>query len=701
MPRLIASILALALSLAPALASEPLRLLVKTKPGAPPARLEEALARASLQGARIPWVSRTTSWRVVELPEGRDPESAARWLASDPQVAAVEVERVAHVTAVLPNDLMSSQWFLDNTGQAVNGSGGMHDADIDAPEAWDLTRGSRDVRVAILDTGVLATHPDLEGNLSSAFGLLGRGLSSDDDAGLGHGTPIAGIIGAVGDNGVGMAGINWSVSLLSGKVCDAAGRCPYGAVAAGIEQAVAAGARVLNLSFACDEHQDPRTGSCGASRPGACWSAALHDALAAAGEAGVLVVTPAGNCGADLDDRTASYPCAYPLDNVLCVAATDARDELAYFSNHGARVVRLAAPGTEILSLSTSPGDNWLWNGTSFAAPMVTGVAALQLARQEGFTPAALVERLMAGDRLASLDGQVARAARLNAMASVADLFLSPRELLRSRGGSRNLVGDFNGDGLADLCEIGSAGYRVGLNEAGNIAPPVSWSSSRGVPAAEVGDFDGDGRDDLARPGRNGIEVLLSLGDRFDRPRRWTSAAWKSWTNAGDVNGDGRDDLLRYRGDRKFSVSLSTGAAFAPSARWASASPGSARALADVDGDGRADLIIASGSRTHVRLSTGASFSTASSLPTGSTVRLLAGDVDGDGDDDLARLGGDGCWRVSDAAAGAPGPGRPWACESIGQPWSPALSDVDGDGRADLVGLSAARGAWQVMTSTH
>src|SRR5262249_40563596 len=112
----------------------------------------------------------------------------------------------------------------------------------DAPEAWELTRGSPEVRVGVLDTGIAAGHPDLQPNMLSGFGAIGREDAFLDDAGLGHGTPVAAILGAVGDNDFGIAGINWNVSLLAMKVCDASGRCPYGAIARGVEEAVARGA---------------------------------------------------------------------------------------------------------------------------------------------------------------------------------------------------------------------------------------------------------------------------------------------------------------------------------------------------------------------------------------------------------------------------------------------------------------------------
>ena len=190
------------------------------------------------------------------------------------------------------------------------------------------------------------------------------------------------------------------------------------------------------------------------------------------------MVTAAGNCGGDVDDSTGAYPCSYDLDNLLCVAATDARDERAWFSNYGPRHVAVAAPGTEVMSLSNLPTVPLLFDGTSFAAPMAAGVAALVLARNAQLTPQALIARLSAGESLPALQGAVRGAARLNAALAVQDLFENPRALAVAQPGARRLIGDFDGDGFADLCEATKAGgHRVARSLGANLALPEVWSA--------------------------------------------------------------------------------------------------------------------------------------------------------------------------------------------------------------------------------
>jgi len=679
------------------------RILVKTRPGVSGSALSGALQRSGATGSRLGWRSRTTRWSEVSLGPGEDAASVLRRLRSDPAVETVEMESLALISGIVPDDLRAYQWALDNTGQNVNGTIGAYDADIDAPEAWEMARGDRSVLVAVLDTGVHTDHPDLEGNLVPGYDFINDDGDPWDDAGVGHGTPVSGIIGAVANNGGGIAGINWEVSLMPVKVCDSRGVCPYGKVAAGIEHAVARGARILNLSLACDEHQSPATGMCGASRPGSCHSRMLRDTLAAAAGAGVLAVVSAGNCGADLDDATKAYPCAYGLDNVLCVGATNPRDELAHFSNHGARHVKVAAPGSEVLSLSIYAGFDLLWDGTSFSAPMAAGVAALQLSRNPGFTPAALASRIISGDILPALAGRVTGSARVNASAAIGDLFLPP--VTMSPPGSaapaaRSLVGDFDGDGLSDICEAAPGqGHRVALGNGMAFDSLRLWTSLDPAAGELVGDFDGDGRDDIARPATPGIEVIRSSGSAFQQARVWTRDPWGSHTAAADLNGDGRADIVRYLRPKQWWVSLSDGAGFAPATLWSFSDPGSAILFADLSGDGKADMLTVKRGRHRVSLSTGDSFEAPAvwaNAPGG--LKIEAADMDSDGDADLVRASRGGCWEVMLSDGGSLGGPRPWSCGETSSFWS--LGRLDGDSRPDLIGITAG-GLWQLHRSNR
>jgi subtilisin family serine protease len=302
---------------------------------------------------------------------------------------------------VVPDDpLFRLQWALQNTGQVFGGLAGTPGADVGAPEAWQRTTGSAAVTVAVVDSGVDAAHPDLAPNL-----VPGRDFVEDDATpqdGDGHGTHVAGTIGARGGDGAGVAGVSWSSRLLPLRVLDARGSGTVSAAIRAYAWAALARARVVNLSF-------------GGPTP----SRAERDALAAL--PGVLFVAAAGNDGADVD-RAGSYPCGYDLEHVLCVAASDPRDGLAPFSDRGAIGVDLAAPGVSVVS--TLPGARFgLLSGTSMAAPHVSGAAALLLAADPSLTPAGLRGALLAGvTRRPALAGRVASGGRLDVAGALATL---------------------------------------------------------------------------------------------------------------------------------------------------------------------------------------------------------------------------------------------------------------------------------------
>ena len=322
-----------------------------------------------------------------------------------------------------PNDpQFGQQWALNNVGQ----DGGKERADIDALKAWLKTRGSDKVVVAVLDTGVDYTHSDLVSNIwirpdsipEYADDELGRfddihGFDADTNAAdpmddNGHGTHCAGIIGAEGDNGVGIAGINWSVKIMPLKFL---GRGGFGTTKNAIEAINYAidrkkhgvNIRVINASWGSTQY-----------------SRALEDAIRAAGEEGILFVAAAGNNGTD-NDKRAHYPSNYNLPNVISVAALDRTDSLTSFSNFGAKTVHIAAPGRDILS--TWLGDVYRdASGTSMAAPQVSGVAGLILASEPRISVAKLRERILGSvDKIPALDGKIASGGRLNAAKALGD----------------------------------------------------------------------------------------------------------------------------------------------------------------------------------------------------------------------------------------------------------------------------------------
>ncbi len=317
----------------------------------------------------------------------------------------------------VPNDpLFNEQWALNNTGQ----NGGKANAHLDALKAWAKTQGSSEVVVAVLDTGVDYNHKDLVSNMwirpdnvpeyvDDELGSFddSRGFDANTNAAdpmddNGHGTHVAGIIGAEGDNGEGIAGINWNVQIMPLKFL---GRGGFGSTKNAIEAINYAidrkkngvNVRVINASWGSTQR-----------------SKALEDAIRAAGDAGILFVAAAGNSSTD-NDRRGHYPSNYDLPNVVSVAALDRNDLLATFSNYGAKTVHVAAPGREITS--TWLNDEYREaSGTSMAAPQVSGVAALILASEPNLSMSKVRERLMKSvDPIDTLLGKVVVGGRLNA----------------------------------------------------------------------------------------------------------------------------------------------------------------------------------------------------------------------------------------------------------------------------------------------
>jgi len=323
-----------------------------------------------------------------------------------------------------PNDPSFDQlWGLHNTGQVINFFPGVAGADIDAVPAWDLSTGSTDHVVAVIDTGIDYTHPDLAPNMWTApsaftvnvggqwitcaagthgFNAITRTCNPMDDHY--HGTHVAGTIGAAGDNGIGITGVNWNARLMGIKFLDAAGSGSIADAIAAIEFAIAA-----REAFAPTGGADIRVLS--NSWGGPEFSQALLDEVIASSDAGMLFVAGAGNNGFD-NDILPFYPAGFEVPNVISVAATDNTDEVAWFSNYGAGSVHLAAPGVDILSTVTGGGYAYL-SGTSMATPHVSGAAALVLSVCDMDT-AALKETLLGTvDPLSALEGVTITGGRL------------------------------------------------------------------------------------------------------------------------------------------------------------------------------------------------------------------------------------------------------------------------------------------------
>lgn len=314
---------------------------------------------------------------------------------------------------------MNELWGLVNTGQGVPGGGSsIEGADIDAMRAWALERGSHNVTIAVIDTGIDYNHQDLAANMwvneDELHGTPGEDSDGNgfvDDIygydftrnqgspmdGNGHGTHCAGTIGAIHNNGLGVAGVMADVRMMGLKFLTDRGSGTTANAIRAVDYATMMDVDIMSNSWG------------GGGR-----SQALKDAIINANEAGILFVVAAGNSSSNNDTRP-TYPASYNVDNVIAVAATTGMDGLASFSSFGAESVHLGAPGHQILS--STPNNNYrVLSGTSMAAPHVSGALGLLLS-QEGRLPTSEVrERLIATtDPVGALRGRVANSGRLNA----------------------------------------------------------------------------------------------------------------------------------------------------------------------------------------------------------------------------------------------------------------------------------------------
>ena len=328
----------------------PGEVLVKFRPGTP----GQAIADAHRQnGGRVREEIPGIDVQVVLVPPGQERARAAAY-ARNPNVLFAEPNGIWQAVGIPDDPRFGEQWGLNNTGQ----NSGTADADIDAPQAWDINSGSSSVLIAILDTGIDQSHEDLKDKLAGNLNFSG---SKTVDDRYGHGTHVAGIAAAVTNNSLGVAGTCPACRLLNVKVLDDNGFGSWSAIANGIVAAADRGAKVINLSLGGYSASDT-----------------VKDAVNYAWGQGAVLVAAAGN---DSTDRKL-YPAAY--DNVIAVAATDNKDQKASFSNYG-NWVDIGAPGASILSTAPDHRNRiWIWgvkyaygSGTSMATPFVSGVAGL------------------------------------------------------------------------------------------------------------------------------------------------------------------------------------------------------------------------------------------------------------------------------------------------------------------------------------
>ncbi|MBN1495982.1 MAG: S8 family serine peptidase [Spirochaetes bacterium] len=356
-------------------------------------------------------------WHVVRFENLaiEDARDLCDELRKDPRIEYAEPDHKVSLDETFPNDpnmMFGLQWSLFN---------------LDMYDAWDYTTGAGDVVVAVIDTGVDYTHEDLAGNCIAGYDYLNNDADPMDDTG--HGTHVAGIIGAVGNNGQGNAGMAWQVRIMPLRfISEDPGNPDYalsGDISLGIDcinYAVSNGAHIINASYGCYYYSE-----------------AEREAIMDARDAGVLFVAAAGNglvnsegirVGLDTD-ATPSYPASYNLDNIISVAASTYADQLRTSSNYGIMTVDLAAPGEEIYSTMpktltypmSQAGLNMEWDymsGTSMAAPHVTGVAALIKSLRPEFNYANIKTCVLHGiEELPHLSDKVLTGGKLNGYNSV------------------------------------------------------------------------------------------------------------------------------------------------------------------------------------------------------------------------------------------------------------------------------------------
>lgn len=352
-------------------------------------------------------------------------QAMAAYAQQTNQIAYAEPNYLVEGLVTFPNDpSFNTLWGMHNTGQ----TGGTADADIDAPEAWDLARGNASILVGVIDTGVDYGHPDLAANIWRNTGETpGNGVDDDGNGYVDdtrgwdfysndndpiddhfHGTHCAGTIGGIGNNSQGVTGVCWTVSIIPLKFLSADGSGYTSDAVRAVNYATRVGADLTSNSWG-----------------GGGFSQALKDAIDAGGQAQILFIAAAGNDGLNIDSSP-SYPASYTSACVVSVAATDSRDRLAGFSNHGATGVDLGAPGVAIqsttprtqtpeMSGSGIPANYASLSGTSMATPHVAGAVALLLSRSPGLTAAQAKDKLLTKtDGVSALNGRVLTNGRLN-----------------------------------------------------------------------------------------------------------------------------------------------------------------------------------------------------------------------------------------------------------------------------------------------
>ncbi|MCF3620233.1 S8 family serine peptidase [Planktothrix agardhii] len=600
--------------------------------------------------------------------------------------------------ATTPNDPGYPQlWGLNNIGQ----SGGTADADIDAPEAWDIQKGNQNLVIGVIDTGVDYNHPDLSANIWTNPGeIAGDGIDNDSNGYIddvrgwdfayndnnpmdvhGHGTHVAGTIAGKGNNGVGVTGVAWNAKIMPLKFLNDSGSGSTSNAILAINYATAKGVKLTNNSWG-----------------GGGYSQALYDAINTAGQQGALFIASAGN-ESNNNDANPAYPASYNLSNIISVASTTRTDGLSYFSNYGATTVDLGAPGSDIYSAWPNSSYNTI-SGTSMASPHVTGAAALLWSQNPTWTAQQVKNKLMqTTDPISALSGKTVTGGRLNINNALASSDTTPPTASsfsptdNATGVAAGITGNSTWNFTTTSPSSGSFTEDTSISLPGVYGSSVAWA-----------DYSGDGKQDFLLTGwssSGGISKLYkNTGSGFSEDTSvslpgvyYGSVAWA------DYNGDGKQDFLLTGHSSSGGISKlykNTGSGFSEDTTISL--PGvysGSVAWADYSGDGKQDFLLTGYSSSGNPISklyknTGSGFSedTSVSLPGVFYSSVAWADYSGDGKQDFLLTG----WSSSGSYISklykntGSGFSEDTSVSLPGVSWgSVAWADYSGDGKQDFL----------------
>ncbi|HEU0085768.1 MAG TPA: S8 family serine peptidase [Candidatus Paceibacterota bacterium] len=416
---------------------------------------------------------------LVRINDDRKVEDVISELENDPSIEYAEPNYTRSIFTINTDDTYRALlWGLNNTGQNVNGVAGSADADMDVPEGWAISEGvGSGVTVAVIDTGVLYTHPDLSVNLWDGANCLdengaslgecnhGYDFADNDKSPLpvdsSHGTHVAGIISATKNNNEGIVGIAPNSKIMALRF-----DLWVSTEIKAIDFAIQNGAKIINASFGGIEY-----------------SQAEYDAIARFRNAGGVFVTAAGNCGGAnfvangcLSQNQILYPAGYNLDNIISVAATDQNDGLASFSNHSPTTVDVGAPGVNTLSTVLDNQYGYM-NGTSMASPYVAGLAALLWGYENRLTYQQVIDLIISnGDIKVALDEKTVSGKRINAQKSLFGAQIFGAQVLHD-GAEEGIVGGQYPTGSKETLSAAISTATNIKNDAESTDPDIATAS--------------------------------------------------------------------------------------------------------------------------------------------------------------------------------------------------------------------------------